>query len=738
MSLFEELKRRNVFRVGIAYLVSAWVLLQILDVVGEILELPAWGGKMILAMLVAGFFISIFVAWAYELTPEGIKRESEVDRSQSITARTGRKLNALILVLMALAIAYLLFDKFYLAPRLMQEETANVTTEPVAPEQPDPAAAVAAPDRLSIAVLPFDNRSERKEDEFFTDGIHDDLLTSLARIGSMKVISRTSVMEYRGTTKKIPEIATELGVANVLEGAIQRSGSQVRINVQLIDARKDEHLWAETYDRELTAENLFAIQSEISTRIAEALQATLSPDEQKRLNRMPTENLDAYDAYLRGRQLMATRVTANLKRSVEEFRRAVTLDPQFALAWVGLADSVYLTTLYTDAPRADIIAQVEDAVARALALDPGLGEAYASQGVIDKYLDRIDDMEVAFRKAIELSPNYATAYHWYGIMIRDPLRSREKLDLLLKAAELDPRSMIIGASLAGEYINQGLYSRGEQQALKVIELYPDSPNAHHMLVDLYLFQTGEYAKALDQARALERIDPGDYDALRHQIDIYLVVGDFEAAAAIQERIADLDPNTYYAAWADMGRAVIGRNAPAIRETGNWMVQHSVPGEWPIPAIAHAMLVAGDVNRARELYLQVYPGLLNAGEWQRIIQDEPGIACTLSWLLLNTGEPELGQALLQQATDYLEHTLPAAIEHADRNQPDICYLVAGDVEKALASLETQLAHGHFWGWQLDHQLPMYAQIRHEPRYQELLAERDRRVAEQRELIAAMGR
>ena len=183
MSLFEELKRRNVFRVGIAYLVSAWVLLQILDVVGEILELPAWGGKMILAMLVAGFFISIFVAWAYELTPEGIKRESEVDRSQSITAQTGRKLNALILVLMALAIAYLLFDKFYLAPRLTQEETANVTTAPAALEQPTPVAAVAAPDHLSIAVLPFDNRSERKEDEFFTDGIHDDLLTSLARIG---------------------------------------------------------------------------------------------------------------------------------------------------------------------------------------------------------------------------------------------------------------------------------------------------------------------------------------------------------------------------------------------------------------------------------------------------------------------------------------------------------------------------------------------------------------------------
>ena len=285
MSVLDELKRRNVFRVGAAYAVAAWVLLQILDVVGEILELPAWGGKLILAIIMVGFFVTLFIAWAFELTPEGIKQESEVDRRRSVTARTGRKLNRVIFVLMAVAVTYLLFDKFYLAPHLAETELSTSRQQATrSPESSVEAKAASSADRLSIAVLPFDNRSNREEDQFFTDGIHDDLLTTIARIGSMKVISRTSVMEYRDTTKKIPEIARELGVANILEGGIQRSGTQVRVNVQLIDAQSDQHLWAETFDRELTAKNLFAIQSEISQAVASALQATLTPQEIRRIN----------------------------------------------------------------------------------------------------------------------------------------------------------------------------------------------------------------------------------------------------------------------------------------------------------------------------------------------------------------------------------------------------------------------------------------------------------------------
>lgn len=734
MSFLDELKRRNVIRVGIAYAVIAWLIAQVLQLVFQSFATPDWVMKTVLVLLAAGLPLILLFAWAFELTPAGIKRESEIDRSQSVTAQTGRKLNTLIIALMALAIAYLIFDKIYLAPRLASRDAPSLAIEASGHDQQATPDAARAADRLSIAVLPFDNRSDRKEDQFFTDGIHDDLLTSMARIGSLKVISRTSVMEYRGTTKKIPQIAAELGVAHILEGAVQRSGQQVRINVQLIDAKTDEHLWAETYDRELTAENLFAIQSDISTRIAEALQATLSPDEQKRINRMPTANLDAYDAYLHGRQLMATRVTANLQRAVQEFQHAVELDLQFSLAWVGLADSYYLTALYSDSPMADTIAPREDAVARALALDPELGEAYVSLAQIHDYHNRVGDREQAFRKAIELSPNYATAYHWYAVSLRDdPLRSRERLDLLLKAAEFDPRSMIIGSALAGDYFEQGLFSRGEQQALKVIELYPAFPNTHHELVDHYFWDVGEFAKALEQAQALSRIDPDDFDAWRHQIEIYTEVGDFQTASAVQERIAQLNPESHLAAWADFEKAITQANTPAIREVAKWLLKRAGGLDWLTLDISRAMLIAGDTDQARELYLRVNPGWIDPKDWAQLISRQPQTGCIMSWILINTGEPELGQMLLEQSTTYLEHTLPAAIEHADRYAPDTCYLVAGDTEKALASLETQLAHGHIYSWPIDHHMPMYSLIELDPRYRELLAARDRRVAEQRELI-----
>jgi len=224
MSFFKELKRRNVVRVGIAYIIGGWLLLQLTDVLSELLKLPEDFGPIVVAIVAIGFPIALFFAWAFELTPEGVKREKDIDRSQSITPQTGKKLNSTILVLMALVIGYLLYDKFSVGEMgsepISQEPTAQATDAGNEKRDPTPAEAEPVIKRQSIAVLPFANRSNREEDQFFTDGIHDDLLTTIARIGSMKVISRTSVMEYKGTTKKIPQIAKELGVANILEGGI--------------------------------------------------------------------------------------------------------------------------------------------------------------------------------------------------------------------------------------------------------------------------------------------------------------------------------------------------------------------------------------------------------------------------------------------------------------------------------------------------------------------------------------
>ncbi len=330
MSLLEELKRRNVFRVAIAYIVLAWLMAQVAELLLQTFGAPDWVLKTLLAFFLIGFPFAIFFAWAFELTPEGIKKEKDVDRSQSITSHTGRKLDYAIITILALALGYFAWDKFG-NPPATEAPTGPVTAAAAerAPAAPD------LPTDKSIAVLPFENRSRQEDDEYFTAGIHDDLLTQLAQISSLRVISRTSVEQFKGTTQSIHEIAQKLNVATVLEGGVQRAGNQVRINLQLIDAATDTHLWAQTFDRELTANNIFAIQSEIAAAVTDALRATLSPREKDRMASVPTENMAALEEYFKGRAEMDQRTLPAIESARTRFERARTLDAEFALAWAG-------------------------------------------------------------------------------------------------------------------------------------------------------------------------------------------------------------------------------------------------------------------------------------------------------------------------------------------------------------------------------------------------------------------
>ena len=541
-----------------------------------------------------------------------------------------------------------MFDKFYLAPRLADsgQPPAQAPAERAAEKS-----ATTAAERLSIAVLPFDNRSNLEEDQFFTDGIHDDLLTTIARIGSMKVISRTSVMEYRGTTKKIPEIARELGVANILEGGIQRAGGQVRINVQLIDAESDRHLWAQSFDRELTVENLFAIQSEISQKIAAELEATLSPAQTQRINRIPTHDLAAYDAYLRGKQLMAARVASKLEQAMREFRKAVQLDPDFALAWVGLADSYYLLPFYGNFDRAEMLPMQDQAVGLALEIDPDLGEAYVSMAMIHAQRGELGKFESAALKAIELSPNYASAYHFYGahlLRLFGVTRIQEAIDLLRKAAELDPRS-------------------------------------RRTLVSLLSFSTE--------------------------------VGDIEAAERYRRQLAGIYKGDWSLAYADIVISQARGDAAGIEEAAGRLV--STPSINPdysnfLWDAAVSYLTVGDPASARHAYLHHEPDWLNPEAWERFLNITPTGGCIVAQTLADTGDTELGAALLDQTLEFFTR-LPALIEHADTYELQFCYLMAGDSERALDQIETQLAHNHLGGWKRWDQLPMYDRIRAEPRY-----------------------
>src|SRR5262245_13237743 len=276
---FGELKRRNVYKVAIAYAVAAWLLMQIASQIFPFFDIPSWGVRMVVLLLIIGFPIALILAWAFELTPEGIKRTEDVDLSKSIRRKTGRKLDFFIIAVLLLVIGILLFQRFH----------------------PNVSPAVSSSPEKSIAVLPFENLSEDKANAYFADGIQEEILTRLAKIADLKVISRTSTQLYQSKPSNLAEIAKQLGVANILEGSVQKTADQVRVNVQLINAQTDSHLWADTYDRKIT--DILGVESEIAKRIAESLQAKLTGREKQALALKPTNNPEAYEAYLRGLSL---------------------------------------------------------------------------------------------------------------------------------------------------------------------------------------------------------------------------------------------------------------------------------------------------------------------------------------------------------------------------------------------------------------------------------------------------
>jgi TolB-like protein len=524
-SIWGELKRRNVVRVALAYVIVGWLILQFADVLVPLLTLPEWVGRLIFLLLLVGFPLAVFFAWAYELTPEGLKKEKEVDRSQSITHITGRKLDFIIIGVMAVAIAYFLVDKF-----------VGVGEEP-------PTGVAVSEDRKSIAVLPFANRSASEEDAFFVDGLHDDLLTHISKIGSIKTISRTSVMQYRDTNKTIPQIAKELGVATIMEGGVQRAGDTIRINVQLIDAATDEHLWAQTYDRQLTAASIFAIQSEIATAIAKELRATLSLDEQQRLATVPTESLPALEAYFLGKQRMATRVTDDLTEAVDLFQRAIELDPDFALAYVGLADSSHILLMRGGVSSDEMNTKSELAINKALELDDRLGEAYASLGLLKTDIDN-ESAEAAYKRALELNPSYASAHQWYSMLLGNLGRREEELAHIQIAVELDPLSAVINHNLASTYISLGRFDEAMAQFKRNIAVNPTFPGTYDGIGSLYRRVYGKLDKAVPWYEKVIASDPGNSNGLATLGQLVLDLGDDEQAEYWISRSRELAPDGF--------------------------------------------------------------------------------------------------------------------------------------------------------------------------------------------------
>ncbi len=740
MSLFAELKRRNVFRVGIAYAVGAWLVLQLAEVLVELLNLPEQVGPVVVAAVVIGFPVVLFAAWAYELTPQGIKRESEVQAEDSITRSTGKKLNALIIGMMAVAIAYLLFDKFVVrepaveAPSSVQQAEApdQASDTDVADAENAPALPTGDEPEISpqsIAVLPFTNRSPVAEDEFFIDGIHDDLLTNLARIGGIKVISRTSVIRFRDTERPIPEIARELGVATVMEGAVQRAGDTVRINVQLIDAGTDEHLWAQIYDRPLTTDNLFDIQSEISEAIAAALQATLTPDEEERLNDRPTDNLAAYSAYLRGQRDFARREVASLQSALDEFQQAVELDPDFALAWAGIAQVSLVRPSWGILPLEEALAVAGPAAARAVALAPNLGEARLAQAMVASSREEAD-AEVLYREAVALLPNNAAAHQWYGNLLEDDVeRSEEALALFRKALSLDPLSPLYRHQVARFLVMLGRFEEADRELAVVNESDPEFFPALSWR-GITQGALGNLDHAVVWARRSGLADPdsafGQLNVLFHLIDLR----DRDRLVALRDSIAEQTPDAPLLSNLDLALAIMeGRYAGALEILD---AVRGTPTLIPVPIVEaniHAWM--GQWQKMREIWEELDPRFFDLASQEAAIRETPGPACILGYAMLRTGDPELGRALIDQTIQFGTVELPRYQRHAaDRMSLHYCYAALGDQESALGMMATMLEHRHFQSWWEPPRLEFFQPLVGDPRFEALMDAFDAEMARQR--------
>jgi serine/threonine-protein kinase len=413
------------------------------------------------------------------------------------------------------------------------------------------------PSRLSsIAVLPFVNRGVGEETAVFVDGVHDDILTQLSKIDDMKLISRTSVMRYRDSEKSIREIGEELGVATVLEGGVQRSGDRVRVTVQLIDARTDDHLWAETYDEELTADNIFAIQTDVARRIAEALQLRLAPGVSERLESPATTDLEAYDLYSQGRFLWNRRTAGDMVAAIELYQRAIAQDSSYALAYTGLADAFITLFSWDFVTWQEVFPQIGAALQRALQLDPLQGESHASRGVFLEYQYNWAGAEREFRRALELAPGYATAHHWYALMLAQTGRFDEALAEIERAAELDPLSPVIATNLGWIHYFARQYEPAIAQLREIIEREPTFTYPMFLLAEAYA-NLGRCEEANALAGHLAELEPFPSTQIRVAY-VYRVCGrTAEAERLVEEHQERADPTRValvYVAGGDADRA----------------------------------------------------------------------------------------------------------------------------------------------------------------------------------------
>lgn len=626
-----ELRRRNVLRVAAAYALSAWIIIE----AGSVL-LPTFGAserffQIYVVVVVAGFVVAVILAWIFQLTPEGVKLDRDADPAAPVDRRARQRMNYAIIALLAVA--------------LTVSVTFNVTNI-------DSGGTAGG----SIAVLPFTSRSANPDNRIFADGIHDDLLTRLANIKALKVISRTSVMEYRDTTKNVREIGEELGVESVLEGAVQRIGDSVRINLQLIDARTDEHIWAKTYDHQLTMENIFSVQSEISQSVADALQATLSPDERVRMAVVPTSDLRAYRLYKEAKENLYQRRLETIRTARHQFDEAIALDPNYAEAHAGLAESIMLLTInHQDIPEQEAMRLAQSSLDRALKLDPNLADAYAILGLMkatawtnSRLGSENTEAETAYQRAIALNPNHASAYMWFASLRDSEERLDDAIGLYQRALELDPLARIPYLNLAIVYAKRGEDGAAMHLWLEGTRIHSEWPTVYQYIA-VHLWGLGR----LDEAYAwyAKAMDLGAEAGLAGNIDMGILIdfGEFERAGQLLDRFPR--SHSFYPIAAGFRALIDGAYSEATEHFVEVIESNQLPAKFAYGAASNAALLAGDFESAKKYALAEDP-VLSGDTSGKVERSATRNAVKLAFILQHEGRSEQASRLLMETLDVI--------------------------------------------------------------------------------------
>jgi len=475
LSFFNELKRRKVFKVAVAYIIVSWLLLQVSDTLAPALLLPGWIQSAVAFILILGFPIALVFAWALELSPDGLKLESSRDSGNTNKpARGTSKLDVVTMVLLLVALAYFSYGRFVLdEPGQDEVDAIDISTLIDDDSGAEPASTEL---NKSIVVLPFLNMSSDDEQEYFSDGISEELLNLLAKIPELRVISRTSAFYYKGKNTTIEKISDELNVAYVLEGSVRKSGNKLRITAQLIDARTDTHLWSETFDREL--KNIFVIQDEISAAIVDALKDSLELQIETTPRAAAYINTEAHDAYLRGRYLLLQRTRSSIEGAVKNFEKAIEIHPGYALAHAELAVANLLLSRvpgsYGELTDSEAQARAQPHAEQAFKLDPSLAEAQAAMGLVLKRQGQFEQALVHYRRAIEINPSYSDAYTWLGwLLYRDLGNYVEGIAVREKALRYDPLSRPAIINYMGILLLSDRFEEASRELEKIATVYPD-------------------------------------------------------------------------------------------------------------------------------------------------------------------------------------------------------------------------------------------------------------------------